>query len=248
MMEPLLELRGVHKRFGAVVAAEAVDLDVRAGEIHALIGPNGAGKSSLIAQIAGELRPDRGRVHFAGIDLTERPPAARARLGLARSFQVTSLFDDLSVLENAVLAAQPRLGHSFRLLRPATSRATVREAALAALAEVGLDKRPDDPVAALGHGEKRQLEIGLALAGGPRLLLLDEPLAGQAAADGEATVALLDRLRRRHAMLLVEHDMDAVFQLADRVTVMVEGRTIASGTAAEVRNDPDARSAYLGDA
>ncbi|HEX6142336.1 MAG TPA: ABC transporter ATP-binding protein [Geminicoccaceae bacterium] len=245
---PLLEIRGLVKRFGAVTVAEAVDLDIAPGEVHALIGPNGAGKSSLIGQIAGEIRPDAGRIRFLGADLEGRSPAARSQAGIGRSFQMSSLFEQMSVLENALLAAQRAHGTGFGFVRRALDRAEPRARAEATLAQVGLAGRAAEPVASLAHGEKRQLEIALALAGAPRLLLLDEPLAGQAAGDAEATVALLDRLRPAHAMLLVEHDMDAVFALADRITVMVDGRVIASGRPETIRADPGVRDAYLGDA
>lgn len=248
MSPPLLAVRGLTKRFGAVVVADAIDLEVERGEIHAVIGPNGAGKSSLIGQIAGEIQPDSGTVRLRGADLVGRTPAERAALGLGRSFQVSSLFEPLSVLENAVLAAQPSAGHSLRLARHALDRDGVRERAEAALSDVGLYERRNEPVADLAHGEKRQLDVALALAGGATVLLLDEPLAGQAADESRATIALLDRLRERHAVLLVEHDMEAVFALANRITVMVDGRVIRTGAPDEVRADPAVRRAYLGDA
>lgn len=244
----MLQLVDVHKRFGAVVVAEAVDLTVLPGEIHALIGPNGAGKTSLIGQVAGEIVPDRGSILLNGEDVTRWPPPRRARAGLVRSFQVTSLFDEMTALENVILAVQPTGGHGFGLLRPALRRHGLRRAAEAVLGEVGLLERADQDVSGFAHGEKRQLEIALALAGRPRLMLLDEPLAGQAAAEGAATVVLLERLRGRHGVLLVEHDMDAVFRLADRISVMVEGRIVATGPPAAIRDDPAVRSAYLGDA
>jgi branched-chain amino acid transport system ATP-binding protein len=249
MTGPLLEVRNLSKRFGAVVVADAVDLDIWPGEIHAVIGPNGAGKSSLIAQLAGELEPDAGVIRMQGHDVAmRRSPAARAALGIGRSFQVSSLFEELSVLENAALAAQPAVGTSFRFGTPALAAGPARERAEAALHEVGLDARQNDLVAGLAHGEKRQLEVALTLAGGASLLLLDEPLAGQAADESRSIVALLDRLRARYATLLVEHDMDAVFALADRITVMVDGRVLCSGTPEAVRNDRGVREAYLGDA
>ena len=247
MSAPLLVIEGLSKRFGAVVVADRVDLDVRRGEIHAVIGPNGAGKSSLIGQIAGEIRPDAGIIRLRDADLGGRTPAERAALGIGRSFQVSSLFEPLSVLENAVLAAQPTRGHSFRFRRPALQRPEVRERAEAALRDVGLLDRQDDLVASLAHGEKRQLEVALALAGDAVLLLLDEPLAGQASEESRTTIALLERLRERHAVLLVEHDMEAVFRLADRITVMVDGQVIRTGTPEVVRDDPAVREAYLGD-
>ena len=248
MSPPLLMVRGLSKCFGAVQVADAVDLDIRAHEIHAVIGPNGAGKSSLIAQIAGELRPDAGTIRIDGQDLGTRTPVERAALGIGRSFQVSSLFEQLSVLENALLAAQAASGHSIRFGRPAWRRDAVRARAESALREVGLLERGDDLVASLAHGQKRRLEVAMVLAGGARLLLLDEPLAGQAADEVRTIVALLERLRERHAILLVEHDMDAVFALADRITVMVDGRVIRTGAPDAVRDDPAVREAYLGDA
>jgi branched-chain amino acid transport system ATP-binding protein len=247
MSGPLLEVRGLTKRFGAVVAADGVDLEVLPGEIHAVIGPNGAGKTTLIAQLAGELRPDAGAIRFRGSDLVRQPVHARAALGIARSFQVTNLFGAFSVLQNVALAAQAVAGHSFRPWRPAARVAPLREAALAALGQVGLDE-VERPANALAHGEKRLLEIAMALASRPQLVLLDEPLAGQGGAEGRATVALLDRLRGERAILLVEHDMEAVFALADRITVMVDGRVIASREPVAIRADPAVRTAYLGDA
>jgi branched-chain amino acid transport system ATP-binding protein len=245
--EALLEVRGLTRRFGAVVAADGVDLDVLPGEIHAVIGPNGAGKTTLIAQLAGELRPDAGTIRFRGRDLVRQPVHARAALGIARSFQVTSVFGAFSVLQNTALAAQAVAGHSFRLWRPADRVPELREAAQAALEQVGLGG-VERAVSALAHGEKRLLEIAMALASRPHLVLLDEPLAGQGVAEGHATVALLDRLRGERAILLVEHDMEAVFALADRITVLVDGRVIASGPPPLIRADPAVRTAYLGDA
>ncbi len=247
-MAALLQVRALCKRFGAVVAADALDLDVAPGELHAVIGPNGAGKTTLIAQLAGELRPDAGHIRFAGHDLLPRPPHARAQLGLTRSFQITSLFEQFRVLENVALAVQAVRGHSFRFWRPAHKSYELREAAMAALEQVGLAARADDRAHALSHGEKRQLELAMALASRPQLLLLDEPLAGQGQAESTALIALLSGLRGRHAILLVEHDMDAVFALADRITVLVGGRVIACAAPAAIRADPAVRAAYLGDA
>jgi branched-chain amino acid transport system ATP-binding protein len=245
---PILEATGLTKRFGAVVAADDLDLAVEAGETHAVIGPNGAGKTTLIGQLTGLVRPDAGRIRLAGIDVTDTEPHVRARHGLARSFQITSVFEALTVLENVVLAVQAVSGHSFRFFAPALGERRLRETALAALGRVGLEQRAADPAHALSHGEKRQLELAMAVAPDPRLLLLDEPLAGQGPGEGEAIVALLADLGRAHAILLVEHDMDAVFQLADRITVLDGGRVIASGAPAAVRGDHRVREAYLGDA
>jgi branched-chain amino acid transport system ATP-binding protein len=248
MSAPLLEVRGLCKRFGAVVAADQLELEVRPHQLHAVIGPNGAGKTTLIAQLAGELRPDDGCIRFRGRDLTALPAHVRAGLGLARSFQMASLFERLSVLDNVALAVQAVSGHSFRFWRPARQVRPLREAAMAALEEVVLGERAEEIAGALSHGEKRQLEIAMALASRPTLLLLDEPLAGQGLAESQSMIRLLESLRGRCAILLVEHDMDAVFALADRITVLVAGRAIASGAPAEIRADEVVREAYLGDA
>jgi branched-chain amino acid transport system ATP-binding protein len=248
MSTPLLEVQGLCKRFGAVVASDRLDLEVRPGQLHAVIGPNGAGKTTLIAQLAGELRPDAGCIRFRGRDLIALPVHIRAGLGLARSFQMASLFERLRVLDNVALAVQAVGGHSFRFWRPASRVGPLREAAMAALEEVGLGGRAEATASALSHGEKRQLEIAMALASSPELLLLDEPLAGQGPAESRSMIALLDGLRKRCAILLVEHDMDAVFALADRITVLVAGRALASGAPVEIRADQAVRAAYLGDA
>jgi len=247
-MTPLLTVNGLCKRYGAVVAADGIDLEVGPGEIHAVIGPNGAGKTTLVGQLAGEIRPDRGRISFCGRDLAALPAWARAGLGIARSFQITSLFEQFTVLDNTALAVQAVRGHSFRFWRPARGVQEQREAAREVLTRVGLGDTAGLLVGALSHGQKRQLELAMALASRPRLLLLDEPLAGQGVAEAPATIELLDALRADHAMLLVEHDMDAVFALADRITVLVGGRVVASGPPAAIRADPDVRAAYLGDA
>jgi branched-chain amino acid transport system ATP-binding protein len=248
MAEPLLEVAGVVKRFGGIAASDGVDLAVHPGECHALIGPNGAGKTTLIAGIAGELVPDAGRIRFAGRDITREPAARRPSLGLARSFQVTCLVPSFTALENASLAIQARQGHGFRFWRPARSDPSLEQPARAALARVGLDGRAGVPVGALAHGEQRALEIALALALEPRLLLLDEPMAGMGPADAERMIRLLEDLKGSVAMLLVEHDMDAVFRLADRISVLVYGKVIASGRPEAVRSDPEVRRAYLGEA
>ena len=247
MAEPLLATSGLTKRFGGLVAANEVALAVMPGEIHAVIGPNGAGKTTLISVLAGELRPDAGTIRFAGTEVSRLGPARRAALGIARSFQITSIFREFTALENVALAVQAHAGHSFRFWRPAASEAPLREPARAALAEVGLADRVDMPAAALSHGEKRALELAMVLATGPRLLLLDEPTAGMGPADSAAMVRLLAGLKERLAIVLVEHDMDAVFALADRITVMVYGRVIASDLPEAIRADPEVRRAYLGE-
>jgi branched-chain amino acid transport system ATP-binding protein len=243
----LLEVSGLVKRFGGVIATDRVDLSVREGEVHALIGPNGAGKTSLIAQLSGALMPDAGTIRFDGHDLTRLPQHARVRLGLARSFQITRLFRSFSALDNLALAVQARSGSSLRFWRPVTRERALFDEASALLEEVGLAGRADTPAAVLAHGEQRALEVGLALATRPRLLLLDEPMAGTGPEESARMVALIERVRRKATILLVEHDVDAVFRLADRVSVLVNGRVIASGDPQAVRSDPEVITAYLGE-
>jgi branched-chain amino acid transport system ATP-binding protein len=247
MAEPLLEVRGLRKRFGGLVATNGVDLEVAAGETLAVIGPNGAGKTTLLAQLSGDLSPDAGRIRFAGRDITPLPAPARSRLGLARSFQITSIFREFSALDNVALAVQAHAGHSFRFWRPARAETALREPARAILAQVGLGERGDVAAGTLAHGEQRQLEIAMALATRPALLLLDEPVAGMGADESARMVQLLRTLRGRHTILLVEHDMDAVWALADRVSVLVDGRVIASGAPEAIRANPEVRRAYLGE-
>jgi branched-chain amino acid transport system ATP-binding protein len=250
MAEPLsalLATMGLTKRFGGLLALGDVTLTVRPGEIHAVIGPNGAGKTTLISALAGELRPDSGTIQFAGRDISSLGPARRAALGIARSFQITSVFREFTALDNAALAVQARAGHSFRFWRAASRDPLLREPARAALAEVGLAARAETPAASLSHGERRALELAMVLASRPRLLLLDEPMAGMGTAESADMLALLSRLKGRFAILLVEHDMDAVFALADRITVLVYGRVIASGPPESIRADPEVRRAYLGE-
>jgi branched-chain amino acid transport system ATP-binding protein len=243
---PHLEVTGLVKRFGGLLATDHLSLTLARGEIHAVIGPNGAGKTTLIHQLSGEVRSDEGRIVFDGRDLTHLPPHRRAQAGLGRSYQITSVFNDFSVLQNTALAVQAHAGHSFRFWRAAASEPALVEPALAALARAGLSHRSHTPVAALAHGERRQLEIAMVLATGAKLLLLDEPMAGMSQVESEAVVALLHALKGEHTILLVEHDMDAVFALADRITVLVYGRPVATGTPDQIRNDPEVRDAYLG--
>jgi len=245
--EPLLRVEGLAKRFGGLLATDDLSFDVAEGEIHAVIGPNGAGKTTLIGQLAGELAPDAGRILFAGRDVTHLPAHARAALGIARSFQVTSIFLDLTVRQNAALAVQARSGHSFRFWRRADRDAALLGPAEAALVEVGLESRADIAAAALSHGEQRQLEVAMALAMRPTLLLLDEPMAGMGREESVRMVETLLRVRTGRTIVLIEHDMDAVFALADRITVLVYGRAIASGPPDAIRADPEVRRAYLGD-
>ncbi|MBS7788392.1 ABC transporter ATP-binding protein [Roseococcus sp. SDR] len=247
MADLLLELRNLRKRFGGLTVTDDVSLDLKRGEIHALIGPNGAGKTTLIHQISGTLAPDSGQILFAGTDVTHLRMAKRARMGLARSFQITSIIPSFTARENAALAVQARHGSSFRFFRPANSEAALNEEAMAALTEVGLERRAETPAAALSHGEKRQLELAIALAMQPRVLLLDEPLAGTGAEEAERLMRILGGLRARYAILLIEHDMPAVFALADRISVLAQGRVIAHGTPEVIRADPAVRDAYLGE-
>ena len=248
MSAPLLQVKNLAKRFGGIVATDDLSLSVAAGELHAVIGPNGAGKTTLIAQLSGQLTPDSGRIQFAGTDITTLPMHKRSALGLARSFQITSLFLDLSVLDNVALAVQAHAGHSFRFWRDARSEPELREPARSALTRVGLSARADQPASALSHGEHRQLELAMALAGSPRMLLLDEPMAGLGPEESARMVAMLRALKSEVTILLVEHDMEAVFALADRITVLVYGRAIASGAPGDIRANAAVRDAYLGEA
>ncbi len=243
---PLLDVRGLHKAFGAVKATDGVDLALRAGEIHALIGPNGAGKSTLIAQLCGELRPDAGTIALAGEDVTALPAFARARKGLSRSFQITELCPDYTALENVILSLLLVTGRAFQAWSDPRRDADLLASGKRWLDGVGLGDRAAVFVRNLAHGEKRQLEIAVSLARSPRLLLLDEPMAGMGAEESVRMTALLQGMKRRYTILLVEHDMDAVFALADRITVLVYGKTIFTGTPDEVRNHPAVRAAYLG--
>ena len=247
MTEPLLETRVLRKTFGALRATDNVDFDVRAGETHAVIGPNGAGKTTFIKQLSGELLPDSGKVRFAGEDVTGLSVPRRSHKGLARSFQITSIYRDFSALDNVALAVQAHAGHSFRFWKPAREERALRDPARAMLDEVGLGARAGVLAANLAHGEQRQLEVAMALATRPRLLLLDEPVAGMGLEESQRMVQFLSGLKGKRTIILVEHDMDAVFTLADRVSVLVYGRIIASGTPAEMRANPEVRRAYLGE-
>jgi branched-chain amino acid transport system ATP-binding protein len=247
MTGAVLELRGLHKAFGALVVTDGIDLDLHRGECHALIGPNGAGKTTLINQISGALQPDAGHISFEGRDVTDLSVADRAVAGLGRSFQITSILPDFTVLENVALAAQRRDGSSFRFLGRAARETRLNDAAMEALGQLGLETRADVVAGALSYGEKRLLELAIAIAGQPHVLLLDEPMAGMGRAESESLTATLLGIKKRYPILLIEHDMEAVFQLADRVSVLVAGAIVASGTPDEVRTDPQARAAYLGD-
>ena len=247
MANALLEVEGLSKRFQGIIASDNVQFDVRERELHAIIGPNGAGKTTLIGQLAGEITPDFGSIRFAGRDITALPTHRRSALGLARSFQITSLFLDFTALDNVALAVQAHAGHSFHFWRDARRERKLREPALAELKRVGLDARADMLAAKLSHGEHRQLEIAMALATRPRMLLLDEPMAGLGPEESRRMLALLRELKDMLTILLVEHDMDTVFALADRITVLLEGRAIATGVPEAIRANAAVQRAYLGD-
>ena len=247
MADALLEVDRLAKRFGGIVATDDVDIAVPEGELHAVIGPNGAGKTTLIAQLSGQLAADSGTIRFAGADVTRLPAWRRSHLGLARSFQITSLFLDLSVLDNVALAVQAHAGHSFHFWRHARSETGLRQPARAALEQVGLAHRAEARASLLSHGEHRLLELAMALAGSPRLLLLDEPMAGLGPDESVRMVAMLAGLKKRYTILLVEHDMEAVFALADRISVLVYGRVIATGAPHTIRANVQVREAYLGE-
>jgi len=243
----LLRTEGLTQRFGGVVAADAITLDVKANEVHAVIGPNGAGKTTLIGLLSGEIIPQNGSIYFDGADITRLPVYRRSQLGLARTFQITSLFNDFTAHDNVALAVQAHRDHSFRFWRDARSQDELRRPALAALTRVGLGERASVRVDKLSHGEQRQLEIALALATEPQLLLLDEPMAGMGPDESARMMQMLQELKGGMAILLIEHDMEVVFALADRVTVLVDGRIIASGQPEAIRADAVVRKAYLGE-
>ena len=247
MTEALLRIEGLNKRFGAIVATDNLHLDVLDGELHAVIGPNGAGKTTLIAQLAGEIAPNAGRIFFDGRDVTGLPIHTRSALGLSRSFQVTSVLLDFSAADNVAVAVQAHAGHSFRFWRRADREPELRGPAQEALESVGLGARADVLAANLSHGEQRQLEIAMALATGPRMLLLDEPMAGMGREEAAQMMELLRGLKGSRTILLIEHDMDAVFALADRITVLVYGRAIATDSPAAIRANDEVRQAYLGE-
>jgi branched-chain amino acid transport system ATP-binding protein len=247
MSQPLLSVRGLRKRFGGLIATDNVDLDVVEGEIHALIGPNGAGKTTLLTQLFGELSHDEGEIRLEGEPIDVLATPQRVQRGLARTFQINQLLPDFSMLDNVALAVQARQGHSFRFFADARRDKGLRQRAREHLTTAGLAHRAEVKVADLSHGEQKQLEFAIALACEPRLLLLDEPMAGLGHAESEQMVAMLSGLKGRVTMLLVEHDMDAVFALADRISVLVYGRIIATGTAQDIRDNADVRTAYLGE-
>lgn len=247
MSEYLLEVRGLTKRFGGLVVTDNIDLGIRSHETHALIGPNGAGKTTLIGQLSGALAPDRGTVLFDGRDVTGRSAHERARLGFARSFQITSVFHHFTVRDNVALAVQARSGSSFRFWKPVAEEQSLHAEANDILKQMGLAAIAGRMAGTLSHGEHRQLELALTLATRPQLLLLDEPMAGMGPEESERMVALVERLKPAYTILLVEHDMDTVFRLADRISVMVSGRLIATGSGEEIRANEQVRTAYLGE-
>ena len=243
----LLQVNGLVKSYGGLRATDHANLSVQAGEIHALIGPNGAGKTTLIQLISGALKPDAGRIHLDGTDITRMPMHRRVAHGLARSFQITCIFQRLSVLDNIALAVQAQAGHSLNFWRPARRDAGRYALAYEVAQRVGLAPQVHQLAGALSHGEQRQLEVGLALATRPKLLLLDEPMAGMGPDESERMLSLLQSLRGETTLLLVEHDMNAVFRLADSISTLVAGRVIACGTPEAIRQHPEVRLAYLGD-
>ena len=242
-----LQTEGLVKRYGALLVTDHVSLDIRAGELHAVIGPNGAGKTTLINQLSGELAADEGRIVFDGHDISALPVHQRARAGLLRSYQITSIFEEFSVTENAVLAALAAKRHAWRFWAPMLGDAATRAAADAAVIAAGLEKHADAPAGELAYGQRRQLELAMALAAQPKFLLLDEPMAGMSVQESAAVTGLLRGLKGRYTILLVEHDIDAVFSLADRITVLVYGRVMFTGTPDQIREHPEVRAVYLGE-
>ena len=247
MADPILMVEGLVKHFGGVYAVDNVNFDIMPGEIHAVIGPNGAGKTTFVAQLSGLLKPDAGKIIFDGRDVTTLSAPQRSHLGLARSFQITSIFKNFTALENVVLSIQAHAGHSFRFWRPAMKDPELIGPARKFLDEIGLGARAEVVSSNLAHGEQRQLEIAMALATGPKLMLLDEPTAGMGPEDSDRIRDFLANLKGTYSMLLIEHDMDTVFSLADRITVLVYGKAIATGTPEEIRGNSKVRSAYLGE-
>jgi len=246
-MSAVLHVRDLRKSFGGVAATDGVDLEVVKGELHAIIGPNGAGKTTLITQLFGALKSDSGTILFNGRNITNEPAHKRAHMGMTRSFQITSLVMEMSVLDNVALAVQARDGSSFKFLKPARKIAHLRDQARDWLDKVGLGARADQPTVNLSHGEHRLMEIAIALASGAEMLLLDEPMAGLGPEESQQVVDFLKGLKGSKTILLIEHDMDAVFQLADRISVLVYGRIIATGNPQEIRANEDVRHAYLGE-
>jgi len=246
-MSAILEVKGLVKRFGGLTATDHVSFDVHHGEVHAIIGPNGAGKTTLISQLAGELRPDEGQISFEGRDISDATVPQRALGGLGRSYQISQIFREFTALENVMLAVQAHAGHSFSFMKQVVQDAELRVPAMEALKQTGLEPRAHALASSMAHGEHRQLELAMTLACRPRLLLLDEPMAGMSQKESEEMVALIRSLKGRYGIILVEHDMDAVFALADRISVLVYGRIIVTGTPEDIRSNQAVRDAYLGD-
>jgi len=247
MTDVILEVQGLTKSFGGLTATDNIDLQVYENEVNAIIGPNGAGKTTLVSQLTGEVAPDAGRVIFAGQDITTLPPHKRSHLGIARSFQITSVFLEMSILENAALAVQAHTGHSFQFLKRASDDRSLTEPAMEILERVGLADRAHLPARTVSHGEHRQLEIAMALASNPKVMLLDEPMAGMGPDESARMTEFLQSIKNSVTILLIEHDMDAVFALADRIAVLVYGKVIAVGNPEEIRSNPVVREAYLGE-
>ncbi len=247
MSRPLLEISNLNKSFGGIIATKDVNLNVMQGEIHAVIGPNGAGKTTLISQLSGQLKPNSGSIRFDNHDITRYSIAKRARAGLARSFQITSVIMPMTLLENVMLAVQGTTGHSFRFWQPVKEDKSMVDVAMQSLSQVGLDNRADRLAANVSHGEQRQLEIAMALAMNPKMLLLDESMAGMGKDESNNIITILNKLKGNKTILLIEHDMDAVFNLADKLSVMVNGHVIVTDTVINVRNNPEVQKAYLGD-
>ena len=243
----MLEIIDLEKQFGGVKAVDSVSLSIERNSIHAIIGPNGAGKTTLISQVAGELKPDRGTIRFCGRDITALRADQRAVLGLARSFQITSVIMPMTLLENVAIAIQGRSGHSFRFWQPVAEDSRLMDEAMQNLQIVGLADRADRLASEVSHGEHRQLEIAMAIAMAPSMLLLDEPMAGMGPEESAALIEVLKEIKKQKTILLIEHDMDAVFSLADRISVLVYGRIIATGTKDEIRANPEVQLAYLGE-
>lgn len=247
MVNHLLEIIDLNKSFGGIRATDNVNLKVEQGQIHAIIGPNGAGKTTLISQLSGQIKPDSGDIRFGGHSMVNYSMARRAHEGLARSFQITSVLLPMTLLENVMLAIQGSSGHSFRFWKPVMQEHTMKQAAMQYLAQIGLDDRAQRIAAKVSHGEQRQLELAMALAMKPRMMLLDEPMAGMGKEEGEIMLEILNRLKGKVTILLVEHDMDAVFRMADKLSVLVNGHVIATDTVANIRNNIEVQQAYLGD-
>lgn len=242
----LFQVQGLVKRFGGLLATDHVDLSVEQGEIHALIGPNGAGKTTLVNQISGLLKPDAGRIILDGLDLTPLPAHKRVAAGMSRCFQVTRIFPQSSVLDNLLLAVQAHAGSSLRFFKPRAAEPELYQKALALAERVGMSAELETIAGTLPHGAQRKLDVALALAAAPRLLLLDEPMAGMGPVESAQMVELIESLRADMAILLIEHDMDAVFRLADRISVLVYGKVLTSGTATQIKSDPQVQAVYLG--